>query len=170
MIKTVLIVLLTLPALNSAFAADSQPSESSVRELITVMESRRQVDAAIGQIDSMIQDTLEQSLGSRTVTVEQQQILDAMRTKIMSVYRAELGWERLEPMFVEIYRSSFTQDEVDSMLMFYRSEPGQAVIAKMPIVMQNTLRLMRVHMTAMAPKVQRLQRETVAQLWATKHK
>jgi len=134
------------------------------------MESRKQIDAAISQVDAMINSALEQSLGGRTVTAEQQQILDEMRTKIMTVYRAELEWHRLEPMFIEIYQSSFTQDEVNSMLAFYGSEPGRAVIAKMPIVMQNTLRLMQAHMSAMMPKVQRLQRETLGQMWATKHK
>jgi len=48
--------------------------------------------------------------------------------------KEELNWATFEPMMVEVYRNTFSQHEVDGMLTFYRSEAGQAVIAKLPTV------------------------------------
>lgn len=168
--KTLLVVLFALITPQIAVAEDIPPTESSVRELIEITHSRRQIEVAIEQAEVLMRRALEQSLGRRTISEEQQAIIDEMRGKIMAVYRAEFSWERLAPLFVEIYRRSFTQEEVYSMLAFYRSQSGQAVVAKMPIVMENTVRLMQAHMAAMSPKVQKLQRETIAQLWASEHR
>ena len=66
-----------------------------------------------------------------------------------------------------IYRNTFSQAEVDGMLGFYRSPAGQAVIAKMPLVMQNTMQSMQGRMAVMMPRIQELQRDTVARLRAT---
>lgn len=81
--------------------------------------------------------------------------------------RELMRWEVLEPILIDIYRQSFTQSEIDGMLAFYRSEVGQAVIAKMPVVMQNSIQAMQARVAALMPKLQQLQRETVAQLIAT---
>lgn len=55
-------------------------------------------------------------------------------------------------MMIGIYLQSFTQKDVDGMLRFYKSKAGQAVIAKMPVVM---------------PRIQNLTEGTAAKLKAT---
>jgi len=54
-----------------------------------------------------------------------------MGREIGSLVKAELNWSAIEPVMIEVYRNTFSQHEVDGMLTFYRSEVGQAVIAKL---------------------------------------
>lgn len=170
MINLRAIILLACLAAAPAIAADAPASEASIRELLTVTQSEKLVDSTMGQIDSMMQNSMKQALGGQTLTADQQKIIDDMRAKMIALFKEDMKWETLEPMFVDIYKRSFTQKEVDGMLDFYRSEPGQAVIAKMPLVMRNSMQAMQGRMVALLPKLQQLQRDAIAELRASQAK
>lgn len=170
MINLRYIVLLACLALSPAIAAEPPASEASVRELLSVTQSKKLVDSTMGQIDAMMQNSMKQALGAQPLTADQQRGMDTMRTKMIALLREDMKWETLEPMFVDIYKQSFTQKEVDGMLDFYRSESGQAVIAKMPVVMQHTMQAMQGRMATMLPKIQQLQREAIAEFKASQTK
>lgn len=170
MLKLRAIILLACLAAAPAIAADAPASEASIRELLTVTQSEKLVDSTMGQIDSMMQNSMKQALAGQTLTADQQKIIDDMRAKMIALFKEDMKWETLEPMFVDIYKRSFTQKEIDGMLDFYRSEPGQAVIAKMPLVMRNSMQAMQGRMVAMLPKLQQLQRDAIAELRASQAK
>nr|WP_277611070.1 DUF2059 domain-containing protein [Microbulbifer celer] len=74
----------------------------------------------------------------------------------------------MEPLFTEVYQKSLTQSEVDGMLEFYKSKAGKAVVAKMPLIMQNTMTLMQQRMAGVAPKMQEIQATAMAKLQENK--
>ena len=170
MINLRYVILLAYFALCPAIAAEPPASEASVRELLTITQSQKLVDGTMGQVDAMMQRSMEQALAGQALSADQQKIMDNMRTKMIALFRENMKWETLEPMFVDIYKQSFTQKEVDGMLDFYKSEPGQAVIAKMPLVMQNTMQAMQGRMAVMLPKLQQLQQDAIAELKASRAK
>lgn len=170
MINLRYVILLAYLAMCPAIAAEAPASETSVRELLTITQSQKLVDGTMGQVDAMMQRSMKQALAGQTLTADQQRIMDNMRTKMIALFREDMKWETLEPMFIDIYKQSFTQKEVDGMLDFYKSEPGQAVIAKMPLVMQNTMQAMQGRMAVMLPKLQQLQQDAIAELKASRAK
>jgi hypothetical protein len=153
-----------------ALAADTAPTDASIRELLEVTETRKLIDNMSGQLDAAMRDSMAQALGDTQLTDAQRQILDEMRQRIVALMTNEMSWARYEPLLFNVYRQSFTQAEVDGMLVFYRSDAGRAVIAKMPTVMQNTMQLVQQQMAQVMPKLQQIQQETVAKLEATKAK
>jgi len=163
-------ILLAYVAMCPAIAAEAPASETSVRELLTITQSQKLVDGTMGQVDAMMQRSMKQALAGQTLTADQQRIMDNMRTKMIALFREDMKWETLEPMFIDVYKQSFTQKEVDGMLDFYKSEPGQAVIAKMPLVMQNTMQAMQGRMAVLLPKLQQLQQDAIAELKASRAK
>jgi len=170
MINLRYVILLAYLAMCPAIAAEAPASEASVRELLSITQSQKLVDGTMGQVDAMMQRSMKQALAGQTLTADQQRIMDNMRTKMIALFREDMKWETLEPMFIDIYKQSFTQKEVDGMLDFYKSEPGQAVIAKMPLVMQNTMQAMQGRMAVMLPKLQQLQQDAIAELKASRAK
>jgi len=170
MINLRYIILLAYVAMCPAIAAEPPASETSVRELLTITQSQKLLDGTMGQVDAMMQRSMKQALAGPTLSADQQKIMDDMRTKMIALFREDMKWETLEPMFIDIYKQSFTQKEVDGMLDFYKSEPGQAVIAKMPLVMQNTMQAMQGRMAVMLPKLQQLQQDAIAELKASRAK
>ena len=170
------VLLLALRAAQAAGAADPAPAPvpavpaptaASVKELITLTESRKLVDEVPGQVESAMQSAMQEAFGSEDLTPPQQKIVDDMGAKATALFKQEMGWGVLEPLFIAVYTKTFTQPEIDGMIAFYKSEAGHAVIAKMPLVMQNTMELVQERMMTLEPKLQQLQQDALEQLQAT---
>lgn len=142
------------------------PSDASLKELIEITQSRQLLERSMAQMDSVMQTSMAQALQGKEVTPEMQQAMDDMRVRMVALMKQEMSWDVLEPMFIDIYQQSLTQEEVDGMLAFYKSEAGQAVIAKMPLIMQKTMQAMQQRMQVIMPKMQQIQNEALASLKA----
>ena len=137
---------------------------------MAAMESRKLLDSVMGQLDSTMRTSMQQALAGQKVTPKQQQVMDQMRVKMVAMFKNELRWETLEPELIVVYEKSFSQDEIDGMIKFYKSKAGRAVIAKMPIVMQNTMGLMQQKMASLMPKIQQMEKDAIAQVKAAEEK
>ena len=166
MLKTKLIPIVLIILCTSAHGADTRPSEKSVQELLRVTESHSLLDSMMVQFDNVMKAGMEQAIKGQTITPKQQKQIDDMQSKMIEVFKQEMNWESLEPVYIRIYRDSFTQQEVDGMLAFYESPAGQAVIKKMPLVVQNTVAEMQNRMGPFLQKLIKLEEETIAQMKA----
>ena len=83
---------------------------------------------------------------------------------MIAMFKEEMSWETLEPLYIRIYRDSFTQPEVNGMLAFYGSPAGQTVIKKMPLVVQNTMTEMQKRMGPFLEKLIKMEEETIEQM------
>jgi len=170
MLKYVPIVFLALIAVHPAVAADSKPTEESVKQLLDITNTRNLVDGATGQIESAMQAGLKEWFAGRQPTPDQQKILDDMRLKTASLFKEQMNWEKIQPTLIDIYQRSFTQEEVNGLISFYSSGPGKAVLAKMPAVNQNSTKAIQDLMMPIIPKLKQLQQDTAAKLQALQPK
>jgi len=164
--KLVVTLVFAVFACQAALAQEAKPSEASIRQLFEVMHSSKLLDAYVTQIDGTVRASMQQAFAGQQPTPKQQKIMDDLGHNIAALVKEELNWATFEPMMIEVYRNTFTQHEVDGMLTFYRSETGQAVIAKLPTAMQQTMTSMQSHVKTLTPKIVQLERDTAAQLKA----
>ncbi|MES2770461.1 MAG: DUF2059 domain-containing protein [Pseudomonadota bacterium] len=139
-----------------ALAAERPVSEASVKRLLEVTNARKMLDGMMSQMDAMMKSSIKQAVPGQTFTPEQEMIMEETQGKVVSAMWDELKWEALEPMYIEVYQKIFTQPEVDGMLAFYKTKSGQAVIRKMPLVMQTTTQMMQSRMAPLIPKIQQI--------------
>ena len=128
---------------------------------------RKLLDGAMAQMDNMMQTAIQHAIAGQPLNPDQQKILSDMRAQMVTMFKEEMKWETMEPMIVDIYSKSFTEQEIRGMLDFYKSPSGQAVIAKMPLVMQNTMQQVQVRRMGLMPRLEQLQRDTIARLKAS---
>jgi hypothetical protein len=148
--------------------ADSSPaSDDSVRQLLELTEAHKLIDAAKVQVNGMVTAALQDALQGKALTPARQAIVERMHAKMVAMVDEMLNWDALLPMYLRVYRESFTQDELDGMTAFYKTPAGQAVVKKMPVVMQRVLGEMQVMLKPMQEKIQQIQRETVQELKGT---
>jgi hypothetical protein len=77
-----------------------------------------------------------------------------------------LTWKKLEPQYIRLYQESFTEEEVAGMLSFYRTPAGQAVIDKMPVLMQRTMVDVQKMIVGITPQMKKIQEDFVAEISA----
>jgi hypothetical protein len=150
-----LVAVVGLLASLSAHAAPA--SEASVENLLAATKVESLMDSMYAGMEQMmrqaIQQGAQQAAQGKPLTAEQQRFLDGAPAKFIAVARAETGWQKMKPLYVQIYRDTFEQEEVDGLLAFYTSPAGQAFVAKMPIVMQKSLALSQSLMQTLIPKM-----------------
>jgi uncharacterized protein len=151
---------------NHTYAADQPASEASIRRLIEITQASKLMDDMLGQMDTFMQNSMQQALGNRKLKPKQKAIMDDTRNKVVALFTNEMKWESLEPDLIAIYQKSFSEEEVTGMLDFYQTKTGQAVIKKMPVVMQHTMKMMQNRMTVIMPKIQQIQKESIERLKA----
>lgn len=155
---------------SSAAPSPNPPSEASIRQILEVMQARKLVDSMIGQMDNLMLQMMAQATQGQPVPPSVQKQIDQQRAEVMAMMKDLLAWEKLVPLYVRVYQKTFTQQELDGMLAFYKTPVGAAMIAKMPAVMQNTMEEMQSLMGPVMEKIQRTQKEIAAQMKTDKNK
>lgn len=166
LVVVALALALAAPLVSYAAASDTRPSEQSVRELLSLMQTHNILESVIAQTNNEAVSAISRNSEGKALTDEQKRILTESRSRAMELVKQHLNWETLEPAVLAAYRDTFTQEEIDGMLKFYRSPSGQAVVAKMPQVMQRMMMQMQGQLQTLAPQLEGLRRQTEAQLQA----
>ncbi|HTY98212.1 MAG TPA: DUF2059 domain-containing protein [Rhodocyclaceae bacterium] len=158
--------LLAFLLLCSTAAIAAPASEGSIRELLTVSRAGKLMDSLWGQFDTVTGNAIKMALGDKKPSPEEQQAIDRMVRRTTSLLKEEMSWQKLEPMYVRLYQDSFTEEEVQAMVAFYRTPAGQALIEKMPTLMQRAMLEVQTLMAAMMPKLQIVLQDFAAEMKA----
>jgi uncharacterized protein len=159
-----LIAALAAPLASYAAETDSRPSEQSLKELLELTQTRSIFDNVLSQANDSVVAAISRATQGQTLTDEQKKILSESRTRALALVQQQLNWDALEPRVIDAYRDTFTQQEIDGMLKFYRSPSGKAVVSKMPQIMEKMSQQVQGEIQALAPKLVQLQRDTAARL------
>ena len=151
---------------SSVFAAGTQPSEASIKELLALSDAPKVIDAVMSQVDGMMQQMIAQATQGHAPTPAQQAAVDKYVAKAKSIMTEELTWAKLEPVYLRIYSESLNQAEVDGIIAFYKTPAGKAMVAKMPLLAQKTMAEMPGMMNGMMQKIQAAAQEFATDLQA----
>lgn len=154
-------------ACSAAFAAaDTKPSEASIKELLTLTDVSKMLDGMWGQIDGAMKGMIAQNTQGQQLNAAQQAAIAEFQSKYLALMREELSWAKMETLFVRVYQNSLNQEEVDGMIAFYKTPTGQAVVKKMPVLMQQVMTEMPTMVGPLMQKVQPLAQQLDADLKA----
>lgn len=157
---------IAMTASLTSFAADKPASEASVRELINITDARKLLDSTYGQMDGMLEQAMKPAIGDKPANAEQSRLLAEFRAKTVELMRSEMGWDRIEPIYLDLYTKTFSQAEIDGMLAFYKSDVGKAVTAKLPQLTTGVTQSMMTTMQGFMPRLQKLVEEYMPKIKA----
>jgi hypothetical protein len=156
---------------GAAVAANDAPaSDASIREMLDLTNAQQMIEGIKGQMTSMMNAAMQNATKDQTITPARREILDRMKAKMSTVATDMLNWDQLLPLYLRTFRASFTQDEIDGVIKFYKSPAGRAYVKKLPLVMQNVMKEMPEIMKPMQEKMAAIQKETSQELKDLKEK
>ena len=141
-------------------ALAAPPSDAQVARLLEVMRARQTVETMLPQIEASQRQMVDQMMAGREMAPAERQRLDQVLGRSSAQLRKALSWEKLEPIYLDIYRQTFDGQDTDALIAFYASPTGQRLLDKMPALMQNTMTAMQ---TLGVPMMQELQQDIEAQ-------
>lgn len=142
--------------LAAPLAGAAPPSDAQVDRLLDVMRARKSVEAMVPQVQAMQQQMVAQLVAGQPLTPEQQLALDRIVYRANAQMLARVSWNNMQPLYRDIYRQTFSADDMDAMVGFYGSPAGQNLLDKMPRLMQHTMTAMQ---QVMVPMLQQMQRD-----------
>jgi uncharacterized protein len=143
----------------AAFANDAPPSDASLQELSTLSRREEVYNSVKAQMDAMINSSVKEASDSQASTPERQAVLDRMHAKMVAACDEVFNAQAMQMIMVRVYQATYTQDEVDGLIAFYKTPAGQALIKKAPLLMQNTMDEMRAAMRPLTQRIAQIKRE-----------
>jgi len=153
-----------LMSAGAAAANNAPASDASIREMLELTNAQQMIAGMKGQMSAVMNTAMQNAMKGQSLTPERQAVLDRMAAKMSAVVADMLNWDALLPIYLRTYRDSFTQDEIDGAIKFYRSAAGRAYVKKLPLVMQNVMREMQGFMQPAQEKMMAIQRESMQEL------
>ena len=158
-----MVKLITLLAslIFASLAHGAPASEESIDRLLADAKVEKLLDTMLVNVDQVMRRSMEASMPGQQLSPEQRRVIDATATSFVQVMREEMTWDKLRPLYVQIYQESFTQEEIDGLIAFYESPAGVAFIEKMPVVMQKSMSIMQSRMAPMLEKMKAAMKEAI---------
>ncbi|MEA3207224.1 MAG: uncharacterized protein QOE70_281 [Chthoniobacter sp.] len=144
--------------------AETKASQATIDELLKLMNMDQTMGVMMKQIDAVMSQTMQKALEGKNLPPEAIEKSKQMTAKMMVSFKEELSPEKMREMFVSIYSDVFTEEEVRSIIDFYKTPAGQALISKQPLVMQKSMAFMQQRMAAVIPRIQAAAEEAAKEL------
>jgi len=140
-------------------AADSAKNQA-VEELLELTHIENSVTEIRGQMAAMLAAQLRNT-----------KVPEAMRDKLLRFQQQitelifeELSFTKLRPSYVESYAETFTVDELNGLVEFFKTPVGRAYVDKMPMLSKHIMALAQKRVVNIAPRIKTLSDEFVAEL------
>ena len=154
-------LLLAAAGLLASPAAFAQGvDDARIDRLLQVMRARETVDGLLPQLEASQRQMIDQLTAGEPVDDARRARMDAVLARTNQRVRESLAWENMAPVYRDIYRSTFSGEDIDAMLAFYESPAGQRLLDKMPLLMQNTMAAVQ---RMVVPLLQQLEQELRAE-------
>jgi uncharacterized protein len=108
------------------------PTTQSIEELLVITNSENDFNARIAgnktSTDEMVRDVLnvQKNVLNEKELKQMQEFFNAVNSKIDKTYK----WENIKTEMIKVYAEVYTQDEINSMIDYYKSPLGKSILSK----------------------------------------
>ena len=149
------ILIIVLSFVSSIAGANEASQRATAEELLRVMKADQMTKPLLVQLRS----GLEQQFAQMGAPDDMKPILKKYTDRLFAAIEETLNWQRLKENIITVYVQTFSEEELQNLVTFYKSPLGQAVIDKMPIVMQRTMEIQQKNMPQFLEKVKQISEE-----------
>jgi len=143
-------------ALASALPAlAAPPSDSDINRLLAASRAQNMLDSMLPQMEAMQAQQFAQLTANQQLDAEQKARVQRIQQRTSQTMREALSWSQMRPMYVELYKQSFSKEDVLAMAEFYESAAGQSLLDKTPTLMQNLMVAIQQKMTPLLADLQK---------------
>jgi len=132
--------------------ADDASRRALAEELLDLMGMKQQTQQTMTLMRHMQETQLEQMRPQQPSGPGADQA-DQIRTKTMDIMEEELSWEKMKDDYVTIYAETFTEEELQGAVEFYRSPAGRKWIEKMPELTRRSLEVSQQRAQSLTPRI-----------------
>ena len=147
-----LLLALALAASVPAFAAE--PTDADIDRLLKASRAESLLAGVVPQMEAVQQQEFDKHFAGREMTDEQKAEVARIQAKTQEIVRKALSWEEMRPVYLDVYKKTYTREDVRAITKFYESAAGQRMLDKNPALMQNIMSAVQQKMVPMLEELQ----------------
>jgi len=159
--RPILLLACALSFLAVAPVHAAPASRESVEQLLSVIDMQKTYDATFDAMRKSVEQAFTNTPQLKSLTPEQRKGFDTGMSRMYDLMHQELDWNKLKPEFEQMYMDTFTQEEVDGLLAFYRSPAGKAMVEKTPLLMSKSMQISQSRMQSLMPRVIQIMQDSM---------
>ena len=140
------------------------PSDQSINQLLQLTKVDQHMDSVFIQMEGAMKASLQQVTKGKPLSAAEQAVLDRQQAKMTGLMKEELSWEKMKDLYVQAYRETFSQEEIDGLIAFYQTPVGQSFVSKQPELTKRTMTIMQQRMAPMMQRIQKMSQENALEL------
>lgn len=145
--KTAVALVVVLLLFTQAAIAATDKSHQLAEELLILNNVKAQIDVMYVQMNQMLMGQVD----SANVPAEKHQELKDITTSILF---ENMSWEKMKGEYIELYASTFTEDELAGIIEFSKSPLGKKLALKTPTLVQKSMMIGQQRAQSVIPRVQ----------------
>jgi len=149
-----IVFILTCALLQAVYAEDTTHQELA-EELVSLMNIEENIEQSFEAVKEMQMRQLRSMIQSE----EDMERATGMQTEVMDLIAEEMSWKKIKNDYIAIYAETFTDEELQGIIDFYKSPAGAAFVETTPALTRKSMELNQRQMMTMMPKLQRITRE-----------
>lgn len=161
-------VLLIVLTLGCCYArADEASKRAKAEQLFTLLRMDTMMDQLLSGVKKQVQQITESMPGADQATPEQKKQITDFQQRVMDTVNQKIGWKALEPDFISLYASTYTEEELDGIVAFYKSPIGQKMIEKTPELTTKSTEITQQKMNELQPVLSQMVQDFMKQMAAS---
>ena len=135
---------------------------AKIHELLMLTKVERTLVQMQQQNLEQIKSSVFQQMFPVKLTPDQKAQADSLADKVAAVMAKALSWNDLEPEYTKIYAETFTEQQINDLLAFYRSPTGQVIVDKMPVLLKQSTVIVQKRVASVNPELQSILKDFMA--------
>lgn len=126
-------------ALCAGSALAAPPTDADIERLLKASRAESMLNGILPQMEEMQRQQFEQITAGKDLTPEQKADVQRIQARTTEIVRKTLSWQEMRPLYVDVYKKTFTSQDVKAISKFYESPAGSSLLDKTPALMQNLM-------------------------------
>ena len=164
--RCVAVVLMVLTVGCCCARADEASKRAKAEQLFMLLRMDTMMDQLMGGVKRQVQQITESMPGVDQANPEQKKQITDFQQHVMDVVNKKIGWKALEPDFITLYASTYTEEELDGIVAFYKSPVGQKMIEKTPVLTAKSTEITQQKMSELQPQLSQMVQDFMKQMAA----
>ncbi len=165
--RYVAVLLIALTVGCCCARADEASKRAKAEQLFMLLRMDTMMDQLMNGVKKQVQQITESMPGADQATPEQKKQMTDFQQRVMDVVNQKIGWKALEPDFINLYASTYTEEELDGIVAFYKSPIGQKMIEKTPELTAKSTQITQQKMSELQPQLTQMVQDFMKQMAAS---
>ena len=165
--RSVAVLLMVLTVGCCCARADETSKRAKAEQLFLLLHMDTMMDQLMSGVKKQVQQITQSMPGADQATPEQKKQIADFQQRVMDLVNQKIGWKALEPDFITLYASTYTEEELDGIITFYKSPVGQKMMEKTPELMAKSTQIAQQKMSELQPLLNQMVQDFMKQMAAS---